>query len=215
MLLHPQPPSPVFQSGTSAVLRWTVTNGASCPTTQADVTLTNTAPTTIANLAGPASIEQCNVSTFTMSANTATVGTGAWSIVSGAASITSTGLPNTTVTVAAGNTATLRWTITNAPCGPTFDDIILTNYAPASASVAGSNINQCNTSTFTMAATAPDGHRFVERSERHGCNYQWYFSYNYHYGCSFGHEVLCFGGRLPMVHPVLLTLRSPTQRLPR
>ncbi len=62
----------------------------------------NANPTT-AN-AGPPSISQCNNSSFTMSANTPGTGTGAWTVVSGSASITSTGLPNTAVTVTAGNT---------------------------------------------------------------------------------------------------------------
>src|SRR6185369_14237565 len=74
----------------------------------------------------------------------------------GTATITTAGLPTTTITgVPAGTSATLRWTITNGTCGSTMDDIVLTNFAPASTADAGSNIAQCNTSTFTMAATAP------------------------------------------------------------
>ena len=142
-------------AGSSVVMHWTITNGASCPTSVADITLTNELPPTVAD-AGPASMNNCNVATFTMTGNTAAVGVGTWTLQSGTATITSLNSPTTTITgVPAGTSATLRWTITNGTCGSTTDDIVLTNYAPVSTANAGSNIIQCNNSTFIMSATAP------------------------------------------------------------
>ncbi|MBL1411594.1 hypothetical protein, partial [Sphingobacterium faecale] len=74
--------------------------------------------------------ENCNVSSFTLAGNAPVVGTGLWSIVSGAGVITSPTLYNTTVTgVAAGSSVTLRWTVSNGSCADSFDEVVLTNYA--------------------------------------------------------------------------------------
>jgi gliding motility-associated-like protein len=143
-------------AGTTVTLRWTITNGA-CPSID-DVTLTNNAQPTAPN-AGPDQ-EKCNISAFTLAANTPTVGTGAWSVVSSnpggftfpAASINN---PTAGITVPAGTTVTLRWTITNGNCTLP-DDVTLTNYAEPAQANAGPDQEECNnTSTFTLAANAP------------------------------------------------------------
>ncbi|PWA03872.1 beta strand repeat-containing protein, partial [Flavobacterium psychrotolerans] len=80
--------------------------------------------------AGP-DISQCNNGTFTMAGNTASPGTGTWTVVSTSGpspTIVTPGSSTTTVTgIAFGATATLRWTIVNSPCPSTQDDVILTN----------------------------------------------------------------------------------------
>ena len=69
----------------------------------------------------------CGVTTATLAGNTPTVGTGAWSVVSGTATITTLTSPTSGVTgLAVPGTATLRWTISNPPCTPSFDDVIIT-----------------------------------------------------------------------------------------
>jgi len=83
---------------------------------------------TAPNAAAGPDISQCNNGTFTMAANAASPGTGTWTVVSGTASITSANSATSTITgVPLGTSATLRWTITNSPCSPTQDDIIVTN----------------------------------------------------------------------------------------
>jgi len=60
---------------------------------------------------------QTNNRTFSLAANTPTVGTGSWSVVSGNASIANSSSPNTTAILGATVTsATLRWTISNTGC---------------------------------------------------------------------------------------------------
>ena len=56
----------------------------------------------------------CN-NQFTMSANTPTSGyTGNWSVLSGNANISDVNAPDTDVTIASGNSARLRWTVTDS-----------------------------------------------------------------------------------------------------
>ncbi|SHN44200.1 gliding motility-associated C-terminal domain-containing protein, partial [Chitinophaga sp. CF418] len=142
-------------AGTSVTLRWTTTNGT-CTSTD-DVILTNNAlPTTPAAGADQA---KCNTPSFTLAANAPTVGTGAWSVVSStpagftfpAASVSN---PTATITINAGTSVTLRWTITNGTCVAS-DDVVLTNYVAPAPAAAGPDQEKCNTPTFTMAAAAP------------------------------------------------------------
>lgn len=140
-------------AGTTAVLRWKITNGT-CAASVDEVALTNYATPPIAD-AGPPEIEQCNNGTFVMNANSPGVGNGLWTLIAGTASITNPTSPATTITgVPAGTSATLRWTIGNGVCGATSDDIILTNYEPATVAVAGPDQELCGTST-TLAANSP------------------------------------------------------------
>ncbi|MFD0984270.1 T9SS sorting signal type C domain-containing protein, partial [Flavobacterium myungsuense] len=97
---------------------------AASATSSTATTVSATAPTAVA---GP-DISQCNSGAFTMAANAASPGTGTWTVVSGTAIITSANSTTSTITgVPFDTSATLRWTITNSPCSPTQDDIVVTN----------------------------------------------------------------------------------------
>jgi hypothetical protein len=137
--------------GTAAVVRWTIANGA-C-STSSNVTFTNNA-TPSTSLAG-SNITQCNTSAFTMAANTPVVGTGAWTVASGTATITTPSSPTSNVTVSAGNTATLRWTISNGTCPASASTVVITNSAVPTTSNAGSDLNNCNNGSFTLAGNSP------------------------------------------------------------
>src|SRR5258708_13913962 len=52
----------------------------------------------------------------------------------------------------------LRWTISNGVCTPSTDDVVLTNSASPTVADAGVSLNQCNTSTFPMAANRAEVH---------------------------------------------------------
>lgn len=100
--------------------------------------------------------ENCNSGSFTLAGNAATVGTGAWGVIAGAAAISTPTSPTSPVSgVTAGNSATLTWTISSGACPASVDTMVLTNHELPSAAVAGTDQTQCNDSTFTMAATAP------------------------------------------------------------
>jgi uncharacterized protein (TIGR02145 family) len=99
-------------------------NCGSVTASTASVTVSE-APTT-AN-AGTDINPACGVSTATLAGNTPTVGTGTWTVVSGTATITTPSSPTSGVTgLAVPGTATLRWTISNPPCTPSTDDVVIT-----------------------------------------------------------------------------------------
>lgn len=58
----------------------------------------------------------CNVTSASISANVPTVGTGAWSVLSGTGTIGNTASASTTVSGIGAGDLVLQWTISNAPC---------------------------------------------------------------------------------------------------
>jgi|GEM_PF-1000908 len=140
--------------GTSATLRWTISN-APCVATTDDVVLINTPNPTAAN-AG-ADQNNCNNGGFTLSGNSPTIGSGIWTVLSGTATITTPSSPTSAVTgVPVGTSATLRWTISNAPCAASTDDVVLTNTNNPTISAAGSDQALCtSTASVTLAANNP------------------------------------------------------------
>ena len=112
-------------SATSGTLSVTPSNACGNGTAQT-LAITVSATPTAAN-AGADINPACGVSTATLSANTPTVGAGAWSVISGTAFVTSASSPTSGVTgLAVPGTATLRWTISNAPCTASTDDVVIT-----------------------------------------------------------------------------------------
>ena len=109
-------------------------------------------PTT--SVAGSA-ITQCNNPAFNLAGNVPSIGTGAWTVTSGSATIANTSSATSAVTVTAGNSATLTWTISNGTCTASTSSVVLTNNIAPTTSVAGSAITQCNTPTFTLAGNIP------------------------------------------------------------
>ncbi|RME02643.1 MAG: right-handed parallel beta-helix repeat-containing protein, partial [Bacteroidetes bacterium] len=114
--------------GSSTVLKWTITSGT-C-TDFDEVTVTNYENVSAAN-AGPDQ-SGCSTSIFTLAANTPSVGTGTWSVVSGpstsASQFDNTASSTATFTPAGGlGTYTLQWSITNGDCASTDEVDIVVN----------------------------------------------------------------------------------------
>ena len=98
--------------------------------------------------------EVCNAPTATVTATAPAVGTGQWSLVSGAGTIGNPNNLNTPVNgLIQGTTTVVRWTVTNGACSA-FDDVTITAYANPSDADAGLDQNICG-STTTMAANTP------------------------------------------------------------
>ncbi len=141
----------------SYVFRWTISN-APCTASISNVTITvNGAPTT-AN-AGSAQSVCVSVGTVTMAANTAAVGVGAWSQVSGpaTASIVSASSPTTVINgLTTAGTFVFRWTISNSPCTASTSDVNVVAVGVPTSANAGPPQSACtNPGTVTMAANNP------------------------------------------------------------
>ena len=131
---------------------WTIVNGT-CSTSDNTVVTFYEQVTT-----ADAGIDQakCATETFTLAGNTATVGVGTWTKISGAGSITSLNSATSGVTgVTAGQSTVLRWTIVNGTCS-SYDEVTLIN-DEQSVAAAGADQTLCNTATFTMAAVPTVG----------------------------------------------------------
>ncbi|NTW32919.1 MAG: hypothetical protein HGB12_09875 [Bacteroidetes bacterium] len=69
---------------------------------------------------------ECGINTTTLEGNAPIVGTGYWSVVSGAAVITTPNSPTSGVTgLNELSSAILRWTIYNSPCNASTDDVVI------------------------------------------------------------------------------------------
>lgn len=151
------PTSGVTGLGVGAnVFRWTIAN-APCAASTSEVTITRSATPTTSNAGTNQTV--C-ATTAALAGNTPTVGTGTWTLVSGSGTITTPGSQSSGVTGLGVGANTFRWTITNAPCSPSTDDVIITRSAIPTTANAGPDQSLCNVTTATLAgntATAGTG----------------------------------------------------------
>lgn len=118
--------------GTS-VLRWTVRLTDGGCSSSSTVTITNNTPT--APNAGADAIT-CN-SSFQLSGNNPTFGTGTWSVISGSGVfLPNNNTYNATISDLNNGNNTLRWTISNNGCSLTDDVIIRLNALPSATITA-------------------------------------------------------------------------------
>ena len=122
-----------------------IVSGSCSPDAKSNVSgaININAPTTV-SAAGPDQTGNptCGLTSVTLAANTPSVGTGSWSIISGTGgSIVSLSNPTSTFNGVSGNTYTLRWTITNGGCSSIDDVIISLSAIPAVAAGAPSQLN--------------------------------------------------------------------------
>ena len=126
-------------------LRWTISNGT-CTNSSDEVNITFDQTPTVAD----AGTDQDVCGTFTsLSANAPVAGSGSWSIVNGDGSgnIGSPNSANSTFTGNAGQTYTLRWTISNGSCTSSTDDVNITFDQTPTVADAGLDKNICGSST--------------------------------------------------------------------
>ncbi|MBK7384708.1 MAG: T9SS type A sorting domain-containing protein [Flavobacteriales bacterium] len=129
----------------------------SCESIRAATSFTVKAPPTTATVGGAQTI--CALgATIGLGGNTPTVGTGAWSIVSGGTgTFSSMSNPNATFTHTGGaGPVVLRWTITNAPCAASFAEVSITiNQNPSAATVGGTQTVCILGTTNGLGGNAP------------------------------------------------------------
>ncbi len=146
-------------AGASYTLRWTISNPP-CTASYDDVVITfNQIPTPANAGADQTGAATCGSTTVILAANSPTVGTGSWSIVSGAGgAFADASSPTSTFTGVAGASYTLRWTISNPPCIASTDDIVITFNqipTPANAGPDQTGAATCGSTTITLAANSP------------------------------------------------------------
>ncbi|MFL5764782.1 MAG: gliding motility-associated C-terminal domain-containing protein [Bacteroidia bacterium] len=132
------------------VFMWTISNPPCSPTTDT-VTIFRSPPPTVAS-AGPTQ-SGCSTS-VTMAANTPVVGTGTWTLVSGAGAITSSGSPTTTITGLGAGANVFMWTISSPPCTASTDTVTIFNTGGPTTANAGPAQTVCGT-TATLAGNTP------------------------------------------------------------
>lgn len=134
------------------IFAWTITN-STCTPSSSNVTITINPLVTISN-AGPSQTVCPSSSSITTAANTPTVGSGAWSLVSGSGIITNSLSPVTTITGLGAGINVFAWTISGLPCMPSVSNLTVT-VVPASLN-AGSNFNLvCKQTQLINATTNP------------------------------------------------------------
>ncbi len=143
-------------AGQTYTLRWSISNGI-CTTSTDDVQIRFDVSPSVSvagsDQSGASAI--CGTST-SLGANTPVIGTGSWSVVIGAGgSFVSSSSAVSGFNGIAGTTYTLRWTISNGVCTSSTDDVVIRLDQTPTASFAGSDITQCNNSTFNLAGNNP------------------------------------------------------------
>ena len=139
-----------FTSGVY-VYRWTITNGT-CTSTD-DVSITIDALATVANAGTDQDI--CNSTTGTLAGNTASVGTGTWTKLSGpSATISNINSHNSGLTGLSAGVYSFQWQIVNGTCSSSDNTTINVYDLPTTAN-AGSDQSYCNATTFNMLANVP------------------------------------------------------------
>ncbi len=136
--------------GTTATLRWTITNGACTLFDEMDVV--NDLPPTTAN----AGVDQdlCEASQTDLEGNTPSVGTGTWTYLGFWSVNFVSSDPTTTLSgLNYENTFLMEWTISNGVCPPSVDQVLISNYESPSMSDAGTDQFWCDT-TFIEAMSA-------------------------------------------------------------
>jgi hypothetical protein len=159
-------PSSAFNgtAGSTYTLRWTISNSP-CTASTDDVVVTfNQNPTTASAGSDQTGATTCELTQVTLAANTPTIGTGAWSIMSGTGgSFGNSASPTSTFDGTAGNTYTLRWTITNSPCTASSDDVDVTfNQNPTTGSITGSvSVCPAGVEGYSVTNTAGSSYDWV------------------------------------------------------
>ncbi len=143
-------------AGLTYVLRWFISNKP-CVISSDDVTITFNQNPTIAY----AGLDQtgsatCGLTSVTLGGNNPSVGTGGWTVVSGAGGTFGNAASSTSsFSGNSGSTYVLRWTISNSPCASSTDDVTITFNRTPTASSAGPDQSSCGLTSVTLAGNTP------------------------------------------------------------
>ncbi len=129
---------------------WTIANSP-CPSSATQVIITRAAvPTT--SLAG--SDQSICSNTVALQGNIAATGTGVWTLISGAGTITAPSSPTSQLTGLGVGNNTFQWTISNAPCPASSSQVIIARADVPTVSNAGTAQTVCD-NVVTLNGNAP------------------------------------------------------------
>jgi gliding motility-associated-like protein len=132
------------------VFQWTISNPP-CTASSSQVTINVSIPPTTSVAGGPQTI--CGT-TATLAGNTPAIGSGIWTLISGAGNITIPASPTSGITSLGAGPNVFEWSITNGSCPASTSQVTITGVTPPTASVAGSPQTVCGTTT-TLAGNVP------------------------------------------------------------
>lgn len=152
------PNSGITGLGTGAnVFQWTISN-TPCAPLSSQVTITGVVSPTVANAGADQTV--CSTST-TLAGNTATTGTGLWTLVSGSGTISTPSSSNSTVSGLGAGATVFQWTISNSPCPSSSDQVTINNTGAGLTVTITSQTNvSCyggNNGSATVSATGGIG----------------------------------------------------------
>jgi Secretion system C-terminal sorting domain/HYR domain len=137
-------------------LRWTIATGGACPNSSQDDVQVNFVNNPSTAIAGTDKTACVSPGTAAMTATAPVTGTGVWTQVAGpsTAVIVNAASPTTNITNLVGTgTYTFRWTVTNAPCPASFDEVdVVVNGNPIPFILAGGGTFCPGTTTLTGPA---------------------------------------------------------------
>ncbi|MEI7898281.1 MAG: Calx-beta domain-containing protein, partial [bacterium] len=135
------------------VYKWAITNG-SCTASTASISVNYYETPTTATVGSTQNICGSLVSAG-LGGNTPTVGTGAWSIVSGGTGTFSASTSgSSTFTASSYGTYVLRWTISNGTCTPGTADLTV-NFSQSITANGGANQSLCNAGYTMLIGNTP------------------------------------------------------------
>lgn len=145
--------SPVTSLGPGEnIFVWSIANGV-CPAVNDTISIFNN-ENSIPD-AGPDQVI-CSLAS-SLAADTPTVGSGVWTLVSGAGSILSSTSPSTIVSNLAIGQNVFAWTISNGICPSRADTVIITVNAPSTNANAGPDFTVCGTSALLSGSSPVNG----------------------------------------------------------
>lgn len=139
--------------GQSVTLRWTISNGP-CATTNSTVTISRDQDPTTA-VVGP-DLQICS-DTAQLSANSPSIGSGTWTVLSGTGTFTNASSPNTMVTGVSLGLNKYVWSISNGVCSSSKDTITIQRDDQAPQPFAGPDKMICGSSTTLTGNLPPFG----------------------------------------------------------
>lgn len=137
------------------VLVWTLATSNGCAPSRDTVVFTISDPATVSVAGTAQTICISGTGSATMSANSPTIGVGAWSQVEGPGGpvITDTTDAATTITNLAEGRYAFRWTVKNGVCASNYSDVKIEVYTQPTTANSGGNMEVCNLSAVALNAT--------------------------------------------------------------